>query len=141
MEQSTKTADPRIRILNDSPARPRRLDRGKNSVRGAIATAISRGTYPLDTLCTILTIYWVTETIGFLHGGSTPKAMRDPATKIDGRGKPKPRLGVALFPKDLVPAPPRALGARRWLNLKTLDRHAARAEHFPGLENARLAGG
>ena len=89
--------------------------------------------YPLDTLCTLLTIYWVTETIGSsmrLYA----EVMRDPKIKLLEK-KTKAPVGVAMFPKDLVPAP-RAWG-ERWLNLKRWT-DMPRGGHFAALETPDL---
>jgi pimeloyl-ACP methyl ester carboxylesterase len=89
--------------------------------------------YSLDTLCTLLTIYWVTGTIGSsmrLYA----EVARDPDMKRMAE-KTRAPVAVAMFPKDLVPAP-RAFG-ERWLNLKRWT-EMPRGGHFAALEQPDL---
>lgn len=84
---------------------------------------------PLDTICALLTIYWATGTIG------SSMYLYHEAFADAGVMSPPPRDGVsvavAIFPKDILPAP-RAWGERwyevtRWTDMP-------RGGHFPGFE-------
>lgn len=89
--------------------------------------------YSLDTLCALLTITWVTGTIGSsmrLYA----EVARDPGMKRLAE-KTKAPVAVAMFPKDLVPAP-RAFG-QRWLNLRRWT-DMPRGGHFAALEQPDL---
>jgi pimeloyl-ACP methyl ester carboxylesterase len=82
-----------------------------------------------DALCTLLTIYWATGTIG-----SSQLLYRE-AFSDTGAMSPPPRDGapvaVAIFPQDILPAP-RAWG-ERWFRVARWTEHA-RGGHFPGFE-------
>lgn len=117
--------------LNDSPAGLAAWISEKFhawSDRGLPGGAIS-----LDALCTVLTIYWVTETIAssqrlYREAFADPGAMAPPPR----RGPP---VGVAVFPADILPAP-RAWG-ERWFEL-TRWTEMPHGGHFPGLEAPEL---
>jgi pimeloyl-ACP methyl ester carboxylesterase len=86
-----------------------------------------------DALCTLLTIYWATETIGssqwlYREAFSDAGAMSPPA-------KQGPPVGISIFPKDILPAP-RAWG-ERWFDVARWSEHA-RGGHFPGFEAPEL---
>ncbi|MDC0674565.1 epoxide hydrolase family protein [Nannocystis radixulma] len=108
--------------LNDSPA-------GLAAWIGEKFAAWSERPPSLDALCTILTIYWVTETIA-----SSQRLYRE-AFADAGAMAPPPRRGppvaVAIFPGDILPAP-RAWG-ERWFELARWT-EMPRGGHFPGLE-------
>ncbi|MGE0278996.1 MAG: epoxide hydrolase family protein [Rhizobiaceae bacterium] len=91
------------------------------------------GGLPLDTICTLLTIYWATGTIGsslYLYH----EAFRDA-----GVMSPPPKHGipvaVAIFPKDILPAP-RVWGERWYDVTRWTDMPAG--GHFPGFERPDL---
>lgn len=83
----------------------------------------------MDALCTVLTIYWITETIG-----SSQRLYREAFADV-GAMSPPPKSGapvaIAIFPGDILPAP-RAWG-ERWFDL-TQWTHMPRGGHFPGFE-------
>jgi len=87
----------------------------------------------LDDICTVLTIYWATQTIA-----SSQHLYRE-AFADAGAMSPPPRsgvpVGVAIFPEDILPAP-RAWG-ERWLDL-TQWTTMPRGGHFPGFEEPSL---
>ncbi|WP_199262661.1 epoxide hydrolase family protein [Paracoccus binzhouensis] len=83
----------------------------------------------LDAICSLLTIYWATDSIGpsmYLYH----EAFSDP-----GVMSPPPKQGVpvavAVFPKDILPAP-RSWG-ERWYDL-TRWTEMPSGGHFPGFE-------
>lgn len=87
------------------------------------------GGLPLDTICALLTIFWATGTIGpsmyLYHEAFADAGVMSPPPR---RGAP---VAVAVFPKDILPAP-RAWGERwyevtRWTDMP-------RGGHFPGFE-------
>lgn len=91
---------------------------------------------PLDTICTLLTIYWATGSIGssmyLYHEAFADAGVMSPPPR---RGAP---VAVAVFPKDILPAP-RAWGERwyevtRWTDMP-------RGGHFPGFECPDLLAG
>jgi pimeloyl-ACP methyl ester carboxylesterase len=134
MEQSTKPQTLAYG-LNDSPvglaAWIVEKFRSWSDCRGDIESV-----YSLATLCTILTIYWATETIGssmrlYFEAGRDPN-MQSLGTKT------RAPAAVAVFPKDVMPAP-RAWG-ERWLNLHRWT-EMPRGGHFPGLEVPELLAG
>jgi pimeloyl-ACP methyl ester carboxylesterase len=114
--------------LNDSPAglaawigeKFRGWSDGGGRIDGAIA---------LDALCTVLTIYWATQTIG-----SSQRLYREAFTDA-GVMLPPPKhgapVGVAVFPYDIAPAP-RSWG-ERWLDISHWT-VMPRGGHFPGFE-------
>ena len=85
-----------------------------------------------DELLTNITIYWVTETISSsirlyyeeLHNPAPPKDARSEVP-----------TGVAIFPKDITPAPRewalRTLNVQRWTEMP-------RGGHFPAMEEPDL---
>jgi len=86
--------------------------------------------YTKDELLTNITIYWVTETIG-----SSFRMYYEPSDDWNGdagRGVP---TGVAIFPKDIVPAPrefgERFLDVQRWTEMP-------RGGHFATMEEPEL---
>ncbi|MBL0375500.1 epoxide hydrolase, partial [Rhizobium sp. KVB221] len=87
----------------------------------------------LDVICTILTIYWATQTIG-----SSQWLYREAFGDI-GAMSPPPKQGapvaVAIFPKDILPAP-QAWG-ERWLDIRQWT-VMERGGHFPSLEVPKL---
>lgn len=87
------------------------------------------GSIPLDALCTVLTIYWVTETIG-----SSQRLYREAFSDL-GVMSPPPRhgapVGVAVFPKDILPAP--RAWAERWYDILRWTEMSS-GGHFPGFE-------
>jgi len=114
--------------LNDSPAglaawigeKFRAWSDGGGRIDGAIA---------LDALCTVLTIYWITQTIGSSQR-LYREAFTDPGVMLPPPKEGVP-VGVAIFPRDIAPAP-RSWG-ERWLDI----RHwtvMPRGGHFPGFE-------
>ena len=85
--------------------------------------------YGLDGLCSNLTLYWVTQTIGSsvrLYA----EAAGDPAEQHPPERGTVP-VGVIVFPKDILPAP-RAWG-ERWLDLVHWS-EAPRGGHFGAWE-------
>jgi pimeloyl-ACP methyl ester carboxylesterase len=83
----------------------------------------------LDDLCANLTIYWATQTIG-----SSMRLYAEAFADTDSQSPPQPGavpVGVAVFPKDILPAP-RAWG-ERWLNLIHWT-DMPRGGHFPAWE-------
>ncbi|OJH42512.1 epoxide hydrolase family protein [Cystobacter ferrugineus] len=94
------------------------------------------GAVSLDALCTVLTIYWVTGTIGssqwLYREAFTDAGVMSPPPK---QGVP---VGVAIFPKDILPAP-RAWG-ERWLDIQRWT-ELPRGGHFPGFETPELLAG
>ncbi|NUP09296.1 MAG: epoxide hydrolase [Polyangiaceae bacterium] len=91
------------------------------------------GAVSLDALCTILTIYWATETIA-----SSQRLYREAFADV-GAMSPPPKagapLGIAIFPADILPAP--RAWAERWFDV-TRWSQMARGGHFPGLEAPEL---
>jgi pimeloyl-ACP methyl ester carboxylesterase len=87
------------------------------------------GAVSLDDLCTVLTIYWVTETIG-----SSQRLYREAFGDV-GAMSPPPRqgvpVGVAVFPRDILPAP--RVWGERWLDVLSWS-ELPRGGHFPGFE-------
>lgn len=87
----------------------------------------------LDTICTLLTIYWVTGTIGpsmyLYHEAFSDMGVMTPPPR---QGAP---VAVAVFPKDILPAP-RSWG-ERWYDL-TRWTEMPRGGHFPGFEQPEL---
>ncbi|WP_257459368.1 epoxide hydrolase family protein [Archangium lipolyticum] len=118
--------------LNDSPAGLAawigEKFRGWSDGGGRLDGAVS-----LDALCTVLTIYWVTGTIG-----SSQRLYRE-AFSDAGVMSPPPKqgvpVGVAIFPKDILPAP-RAWG-EHWLDIQRWT-ELPRGGHFPGFETPEL---
>ncbi|WP_342380098.1 epoxide hydrolase [Myxococcus stipitatus] len=91
------------------------------------------GAIPLDALCTVLTIYWVTKSIG-----SSLQLYHEAFSDV-GAMSPPPRtgapLGVLICPGDILPAP-RAWG-ERWFELQQWT-ELPRGGHFPGFEVPEL---
>ena len=90
----------------------------------------------LDAICALLTIYWTTGTIGssmhLYHEAFSDAGVMSPPPK---RGAP---VAVAVFPKDILPAP-RSWGERwyevtRWTEMPS-------GGHFPGFERPDLLAG
>lgn len=83
----------------------------------------------LDTICALLTIYWATSTIGssmyLYHEAFADAGVMAPPPR---RGAP---VAVAVFPKDILPAP--RAWAERWYEL-TRWTEMPRGGHFPGFE-------
>lgn len=91
------------------------------------------GALSLDVICTLLTIYWATGTIGpsmYLYR----EAFADAGVML-----PPPKQGapvaVAVFPADILPAP-RSWG-ERWYEV-TRWTEMPRGGHFPGFEQPEL---
>ncbi|OCP07567.1 MULTISPECIES: epoxide hydrolase family protein [unclassified Ensifer] len=91
------------------------------------------GALSLDVICTLLTIYWATGTIGpsmYLYY----EAFADAGVML-----PPPKQGapvaVAVFPADILPAP-RSWG-ERWYEV-TRWTEMPRGGHFPGFEQPEL---
>lgn len=83
-----------------------------------------------DELLTNLTIYWATQTIG-----SSFRVYYERDIQADGSGRLEVPTGVAIFPKDIVPAPrefgERFFDIRRWSQMP-------RGGHFAALEEPQL---
>lgn len=86
-----------------------------------------------DVLSTILTIYWVTETIG-----SSQWLYRE-AFSDQGAMSPPPKSGapvaVAIFPRDILPAP--QSWGERWFDIEQWTVMPS-GGHFPALEQPEL---
>ena len=112
--------------LNDSPA-------GLAAWIGEKFHAWSDNAISLDALCTVLTLYWATETIG-----SSQWLYRE-AFADAGVMSPPPKHGVpvavAVFPHDIAPAP-RTWG-ERWYDIARWS-VMSRGGHFPGFETPEL---
>lgn len=97
------------------------------------------GTISRDELLTNLTIYWVTQTVGssFRIYYETMHARGN--GKTEGNGKPDDRIGtptaVAMFPRDMVPAPREY--AERIFNLQQWT-PMPRGGHFAAMEQPQL---
>lgn len=91
------------------------------------------GSVSLDALCTILTIYWATQSIG-----SSQRLYRE-AFGDPGVMSPPPKqgvpVGVIIFPRDIAPAP-RSWG-ERWFDISQWSQ-MSRGGHFPGFEAPEL---
>lgn len=87
----------------------------------------------LDAICSLLTIYWATDSIGpsmyLYHEAFADAGAMSPPPK---QGVP---VAVAVFPKDILPAP-RSWG-ERWYEL-TRWTEMPSGGHFPGLERPEL---
>jgi microsomal epoxide hydrolase len=85
-----------------------------------------------DELLTNITIYWVTETIG-----SSFRMYYESQTRPVAASRDVP-AGVAIFPKDIVPAPrefgERAFNIERWTEMP-------RGGHFAAMEEPELLAG
>lgn len=86
-----------------------------------------------DELLTNITLYWATQTIGSSFRPYYAAAHAPPASDANTRvGVP---TGVAIFPKDIVPAPrafaERFFDVRRWTAMP-------RGGHFAALEEPAL---
>lgn len=141
-EQTFLEAAPQWRMLEGAYAmlhatKPHTIAAGLNDSPAGLAAWIAekfhawrdKGTISLDIICTILTIYWVTETIGssqwlYREAFADAGAM-SPPTK---QGAP---VAVAIFPRDILPAP-QAWG-ERWLDIRQWT-VMERGGHFPSLE-------
>jgi pimeloyl-ACP methyl ester carboxylesterase len=128
--QSTKPQTPAY-ALNDSPA-------------GLAAWIVEKfrawsdcdgdleNSYTKDELLTNITIYWATRTIG-----SSFRMYYEPSNGWGGSGGGKIEVptGVAIFPKDIVPAPrefgERFFDVRRWTEMP-------RGGHFAAMEEPEL---
>lgn len=89
--------------------------------------------FGLDGLCANLTLYWATQTIG-----SSCRLYAEAFADRDAQAPPergRVPVGVAVFPRDILPAP-RAWG-ERWLNLVHWT-EAPRGGHFPAWEQPDL---
>ncbi|WP_104666951.1 epoxide hydrolase family protein [Ensifer adhaerens] len=88
---------------------------------------------PLDTICTLLTIYWATGTIG------SSLYLYYEAFGDVGVMSPPPKYGapvaVAVFPKDILPAP--RVWGERWYDIARWTVMPA-GGHFPGFERPDL---
>lgn len=91
------------------------------------------GGVSLDAICTLLTIYWASDTIGssmyLYHEAFSDAGVMSPPPK---QGAP---VAVAVFPKDILPAP-RSWG-ERWYDLTRWTEMPA-GGHFPGFEQPGL---
>ncbi len=85
-----------------------------------------------DELLAHITLYWVTGTINSANRLSYEARRRLPH---DGSGRISVPTGVAIFPKDLVPAP-RAF-AERFFNVQR-GTPMPRGGHFAALEEPEL---
>jgi microsomal epoxide hydrolase len=128
--QSTKPQTPAY-ALNDSPAGLAawivEKFRSWSDCDGDIESR-----YTKDELLTNISIYWVTETIG-----SSFRMYYEAQTRPIAASRDVP-AGVAIFPKDIVPAP-REFGERvfhveRWTEMP-------RGGHFAALEEPELLAG
>ncbi|MGC9952968.1 MAG: epoxide hydrolase family protein [Rhizomicrobium sp.] len=92
--------------------------------------------FSLDALATVLTIYWVTETIG------SSMRLYYEAQRDEGLSQPprKNRVpySISLFPRDISPAP--RAWAERWINVKRWT-VMPRGGHFPAFEVPELLAG
>lgn len=108
--------------LNDSPA-------GLAAWIGEKFSCWTETSISMDALCTVLTIYWVTGTIG-----SSQRLYREAFSDAGVMCAP-PRVGapvaVAVFPHDILPAP-RSWG-ERWFDVAQWT-VMPRGGHFPGFE-------
>lgn len=128
MLQSTKPQTPAY-ALNDSPAGLAAWIVEKFRAWSDCDGDVEQR-YTKDELLTNVTIYWATETIG-----SSFRMYYEPSDDWNaeaGRGVP---TGVAIFPKDIVPAP-REFGERffdvqRWTEMP-------RGGHFAAMEEPEL---
>ena len=130
--QSTKPQTPAY-ALNDSPA-------------GLAAWILEKfrawsdcdgdldASYTKDELLTNITIYWITQTIG-----SSFRMYYEPGDSGEwgeaNEEKSDVPTGVAIFPKDIVPAPrefgERVFNIQRWTEM-------SRGGHFAALEEPEL---
>src|SRR5829696_624755 len=85
-----------------------------------------------DELLTNITIYWVSETIG-----SSFRMYYESQTRPVAASRDVP-AGVAIFPKDIVPAPrefgERAFNIKRWTEMP-------RGGHFAAMKEPELLAG
>lgn len=88
---------------------------------------------PLDTIATLLTIYWATGTIGaslyLYHEAFCDAGVMSPPPK---QGAP---VAVAVFPRDILPAP--RVWGERWYDVTRWSEMPA-GGHFPGFERPDL---
>jgi pimeloyl-ACP methyl ester carboxylesterase len=125
--QSTKPQTP-AHALNDSPAGLAawivEKFRSWSDCDGDIEKRFTK-----DELLTNITIYWVTETIG-----SSFRMYYESQTRPIAASRDVP-TGVAIFPKDIVPAPrefgERAFNIERWTEMP-------RGGHFAAMEEPEL---
>jgi pimeloyl-ACP methyl ester carboxylesterase len=128
--QSTKPQTPAY-ALNDSPAGLAawivEKFRAWSDCEGDVEQSFTK-----DELLTNLTLYWATETIG-----SSFRMYYEPSNDWGGsstQGSDVP-TGVAIFPKDIVPAPrvfgERFFNVRRWTEMP-------RGGHFAAMEEPEL---
>lgn len=117
--------------LNDSPAGLAawivEKFRAWSDCGGDVETRFSK-----DELLTNLTIYWATETIG---SSFLPYVEGQDDTSEGAIERPRVPTGVAIFPKDIVPAPKefgeRFFSIQRWTEMP-------RGGHFAALEKPEL---
>lgn len=87
------------------------------------------GNISLDALCTVLTIYWATQTIG------SSQRLYCEAFSDAGVMSPPPKqgvpVGVVVFPRDIAPAP--RIWGERWFDILRWT-VMPRGGHFPGFE-------
>lgn len=85
-----------------------------------------------DELLTNITLYWVTGTIG---SSFRPYAEGRPEPAGDAEQRTSVPIGVAIFPKDIVPAPrdygERVFNVQRWTEMP-------RGGHFAAMEEPEL---
>lgn len=114
--------------LNDSPAGLAAwiMEKFQSWTDGGAVSA-----YGLDGICANLTLYWVTQTAGS-SARFYVETMRDIQNPPERGTVP---VGVAIFPKDIVPAP-RARG-ERWLNIVQWT-EMPRGGHFGAWEEPEL---
>jgi microsomal epoxide hydrolase len=127
--QSTKPQTP-AHALNDSPAGLAAWILEKFRSWSDCDDVEKR--YTKDELLTNITIYWVTETIG-----SSFRMYYEGQTRPVAASRDVP-AGVAIFPRDIVPAPrefgERVFNIERWTEMP-------RGGHFAALEEPELLAG
>jgi pimeloyl-ACP methyl ester carboxylesterase len=125
--QSTKPQTP-AHALNDSPAGLAAWIVEKFRSWSDCGGDVERR-FTKDELLTNITIYWVTETIG-----SSFRMYYESQTRPIAASRDVP-AGVAIFPKDIVPAPrefgERAFNIERWTEMP-------RGGHFAAMEEPEL---
>jgi pimeloyl-ACP methyl ester carboxylesterase len=132
MQQSTKPTTLAVG-LNDSPAGLASWIIEKFHSWGDTHGDVER-VFPLDTLCSILSVYWFTETIA-----SSMRLYKEASGDHEFMA-PMPRHNVpqgVLVPADSDLPAPRAWGERHLLNLVRWN-EAKKGGHFPALEVPQL---
>lgn len=133
MLQSTKPQTPTY-ALNDSPVGLAAWIVEKFRAWSDCGGDIEKS-YTKDELLTNITIYWATETVG-----SSFRMYYEPGGSggwggSNNEGKSEVPTGVAIFPKDIVPAPrefgERIFNVKRWTEMP-------RGGHFAALEEPEL---